>query len=118
MESFGYHNYKGDYYGRNESHPNMGYAMKFQGDGMTFTTSWPSSDLEMMEQSVNDWISQDQFHAYYMTFSGHMNYKRSKNSIADRNFDQVSHLEIGNAAKCYLACNIELDKALDYLMKK
>ena len=70
-ETFGYHNYKGDYYGRNESHPNMGYSMKFAKDGMKFTSSWPASDLEMMEQSVDDYIDLPQFHAYYMTFSGH-----------------------------------------------
>lgn len=118
VESFGYHNYKGDYYGRNESHPNMGYAMKFQGDGMTFTTSWPSSDLEMMEQSVNDWISQDQFHAYYMTFSGHYQYDTDTNKIAAKNWNAVKNLSYSKKGRSYLSCHIELDKALEYMMKR
>jgi len=116
--SFGYHNYKGDYYGRNESHPNMGYTMKFQGDGMTFTTSWPSSDLEMMEQSVDDWIGQEQFHAYYMTFSGHYQYDTDTNKIAAKNWDAVKNLPISKKGRAYLSCHIELDKALEYMMKR
>lgn len=119
IPTYGYHNYKGYYYGRDESHPNMGYQMKFAKDGMEFTTSWPSSDLEMMEQSVDDYLSADtQFHAYYMTFSGHMAYERDANPMARRNWDKVKDLDIGDAAKCYLSCNIELDKALTYLMER
>ena len=119
ITAYGYHNYKGYYYGRDESHPNMGYEMQFAGDGMKFTTSWPASDLEMMEQSVDDYLTADgQFHAYYMTFSGHMAYDRDANPMAARNWDLVKDLDIGSAAKCYLSCNIELDKALAYLMER
>ena len=116
--SFGYHNYKGDYYGRDESHPNMGYAMKFAGNGMTFTNAWPASDLEMLEQSVDDFIALEQFHAYYMTFSGHYRYDRNTNLIARQNWDAVSHLPYSDPAKAYLSCNVELDKALAYLMER
>ena len=115
---WGYHNFYGDYYGRNESHPNMGYQMRFAGDGMTFTTTWPASDLEMMEQSVDDYIGQEQFHAYYMTFSGHYKYDTGTNAMARRNFDAVKDLPCDDAAKAYLSCNIELDKAVGYLMER
>ena len=119
VESFGYHNYRGAYYGRNESHPNMGYTMKFAGDGMTFTTNWPASDLEMMEQSVDDYIGKEPFHAYYMTFSGHYKYDISTNEMAKRNWDQVKDLPYSsNAIKAYLSCNIEFDKAIGYLMER
>lgn len=117
--SYGYHNFEGYYYGRDESHPNMGYSMKFMNDGMRFSYSWPSSDLEMMEQSVGDYISRDtQFHAYYMTFSGHYQYHVNTNYIARDNYKYVKHLDYSEASKCYLACNIELDKALAYLMEQ
>jgi len=116
--SFGYHNYKGDYYGRDESHPNMGYTMKFAGSGMTFSNAWPASDLEMLEQSVDDYIGQEQFHAYYMTFSGHYRYDRGTNLIAKQNWDVVSHLPYSDTCKAYLSCNVELDRALEYLMKR
>ena len=119
VESFGYHNYRGSYYGRNESHPNMGYTMKFAGDGMTFTTNWPASDLEMMEQSVDDYIGKEPFHAYYMTFSGHYKYDIGTNEMAKRNWDQVKDLPYSsNATKAYLSCNIEFDKAIGYLMER
>ena len=119
VESFGYHNYRGSYYGRSESHPNMGYTMKFAGDGMTFTTNWPASDLEMMEQSVDDYIGKEPFHAYYMTFSGHYRYDIGTNEMAKRNWDQVKDLPYSsNAIKAYLSCNIELDKAIGYLMER
>ena len=118
IECWGYHNYRGSYYGRDESHPNMGYTMQFAGDGMTFTTTWPASDLEMMEQSVDDYIGQEQFHAYYMTFSGHYKYDTSTNLMAKRNFDQVKDLPYDFTTKAYLSCHIELDKALGYLMER
>lgn len=119
VESFGYHNYRGSYYGRNESHPNMGYTMKFAGDGMTFTTNWPASDLEMMEQSIDDYIGKEPFHAYYMTFSGHYKYDIGTNEMAKRNWDQVKDLPYSsNAIKAYLSCNIEFDKAIGYLMER
>lgn len=119
VQSWGYHNYRGEYYGRNESHPNMGYTMQFAGDGMEFTTTWPASDLEMMEQSVDDYIGQEQFHAYYMTFSGHYKYETSSNRIAKRNWELVQDLPYeSNTAKAYLSCHIELDKALEYLLQR
>lgn len=112
-----YHNHTGSYYGRNLTHPNMGYACKFAGDGMSFTPSWPTSDLEMMEQSIPDYIGQEQFLAYYMTFSAHMMYN-SSNSMGRHNYDQVKDLPCSEAAKYYLSGNIELDKALAYLMEQ
>ena len=119
IQSYGYHNFDATYYGREKSHPNAGYEMKFARRGMNFTTSWPASDLEMMEQSVDDYIGMDQFHAYYMTFSGHYKYDTSLNPMAKRNWDAVKDLEgYSNPVKAYLACNIELEKAMAYLMQR
>ena len=118
IQSYGYHNYVGSYYNRSETHPNMGYAMKFADDGMEFTTSWPASDLEMMEQSVDDYLGQEQFHAYYMTFSGHFRYDTASNLIARRNWAQVKDLDYNFMPKAYLSCHIELEKALAYLMER
>ena len=119
IQSYGYHNFDATYYGRHLSHPNAGYEMKFARRGMNFTTSWPASDLEMMEQSVDDYIGMEQFHAYYMTFSGHYKYDTSLNPMAKRNWDAVKDLEgYSNPVKAYLACNIELEKAMAYLMQR
>ena len=119
IETYGYHNYVGSFYGRNLTHPNMGYNMKFAGNGMWFTSDWPASDLEMMEQSVDDYITADsQFHAYYMTFSGHFMYATGVNPMVDRNWDRVWNLPNSGTANAYMACHIELDKALEYLLQR
>ena len=118
IQAYGYHNYVGSFYGRNETHTNIGYSMKFAGDGMTFTSNWPASDLEMMEQSVDDYISGGQFHAYYITFSGHYMYDTSVNPMANKNWGYVEDQPYSATSRAYLSCNMELDKALEYLMKR
>lgn len=122
IQSYGYHNYIGSYYGRNKTLPNMGFTCKFMNDGMTFTTNWPASDLEMIEQSLPDYINDEQFCAYYMTFSGHGNYSVETNVIAVKNVEEVKQ-KLGDkylpeSAIGYYACNLELDKALEYLMNE
>ncbi len=73
VDTYAFHNYYGNYYWRDHSWPNLGYDnIKFMGNGMTFTTTWPASDLELFEQSVDDYISDERFHTYYMTFSGNV----------------------------------------------
>lgn len=117
IQSYGYHNYDGDYYGRDQSHPNMGYSMKFARNGMTFSSYWPASDLEMMEQSVDDYIGMEQFHAYYMTFSGHYKYDTS-NELVVKNWKQAIDLPFSRKARSYISCNLELENALAYLMQR
>ena len=116
-----YHNYEGYYYGRNKSLPNLGFSCKFMNDGMSFTTKWPASDLEMMEQSVPDYINDDCFCVYYMTFSGHGPYN-GDNVMRNRNIDKVKELlgetKLTAVSQSYLACNYELDKALAYLLQE
>ena len=119
VQAYGYHNYTPNFYGREETHPNIGYRMKFSGVGMEFSNAWPSSDLEMMQQSVDDYLKTDeQFHAYYMTFSGHLLYDRYNNEMVEKNWDMVKDLPYSDKVKSYISCNIELDKALEYLMKR
>lgn len=119
VKSFGYHNNIASYYRRNLSHPNMGYTMKFNHSGMELSGYWPTSDLEMMEQSVDDFIHEKQFNAYYMTFSGHYQYNLANNAIASDNYPLVKDIpNYDESQKCYLACHIELDRALEYLLKR
>lgn len=122
VQSLGFHNFKGSYYGREDSLPNFGFECKFMGSGMKFTSYWPSSDLEMFEQSVKDYVnSEEPFCAYYMTFSGHGSYT-TENAIAAKNYEEVEALAQGRGfwenTKCYFACNMELDKALEYLLSE
>lgn len=122
VTTYAFHNFQGYYYQRNKTHPNLGYTnLKFMGNGMSFTTSWPSSDYEMMQQSIDDYINNEQFHAYYMTFSGHGPYTTA-NPIAVRNYKEVNKLlngrELTEGAKYYLAANYELEKAMTYLLER
>lgn len=122
VPSYAFHNYYGKYYRRILSWPNLGYKCRFSGDNMSFTCNWPASDLELMEQTVDDYINDDVFHAYYMTFSGHGPYT-ANNGMYRKNIDEVLSI-VGNdayqnpLAPGYLACNMEFDKAMEYLLKR
>lgn len=113
-----YHNNTYNYYHRDESHPNMGYIYKGLGNGLDVKKTWPESDLEMIEKSVGDYINNKPFHAYYMTVSGHLNYTYSGNMMATKNQEYVKDLPYSDACKAYLACNIELDRAMELLLKR
>lgn len=119
VKSWGYHNNVGSYYRRDLTHPNMGYEMKFNKDGMMFSGHWPTSDLEMMEQSVDDYIHEPQFHAYYMTFSGHYQYNPKDNGVVRKHYNTMEGGPWDKLnQKGYVACHIELDKALEYLLNR
>ena len=117
-ETWAYHNYAGEYYSRSDTHPNMGYTFKSATDGLDIELNWPSSDLEMMEKSVDDYIdSGEQFCTYYMTFSGHYQYNWD-NPMSAKNRDVVEDLPYSETVKAYIACNMELEYALEYLMDR
>lgn len=117
-ETRAYHNNIYTYYKRNISHPNMGYEYKGVGNGLDIKRSWPASDLEMMEITIPEYIGKEPFHTYYMTVSGHMRYSFTGNTIAAKNKKLVEDLPYSDASKAYIACQIELDRALEYLLNK
>lgn len=80
---------------------------------------WPESDVEMINTSINDYIDSDKpFMTYYMTVSGHLDYDKESNSIVSKNWDMVKDLDYSDKAKAYLATQIELDRAMESLIKK
>lgn len=119
LRSKAYHNHTYTYYERNETHPNLGYIFKAKGNGLVLESDvWPASDLEMIKNTVDDFINEDQFHVYYLTVSGHMNYTFAGNSMSFKNKDLVKNLPYSSEAKAYIACQIELDRALEELIKR
>lgn len=129
ITSYAYHNNSLTYYDRNLTHPNMGYIFKAAklgkltqeegGDSlfaMENAESWPASDLEMIQATLPEYINQDRFHAYYMTVSGHMEYTFEANNMSKKNEALVADLPYSEEVKAYIACNIELDRALEYLI--
>lgn len=115
-----YHNNTATYYNRNSYIEAMGYdSFKACRAGLDINCKiWPQSDYEMIEKSIDDYINDEQFLAYYMTVSGHLEYTRIGNMMVSRNWSKVKDLELSEKAKSYLACNIELDKAIEYLIKR
>lgn len=131
VRSYAYHNNSLSYYSRNLTHPNLGYNFKacklgdlpesiwggqvFEMDNVNY---WPASDLDMMKATLPEYISEDRFHVYYMTVSGHMNYNFSGNRMSSLHKEEVADLPYSEEGRAYIACNIELDLALEYLIEQ
>ena len=117
---YAYHNHTYDYYHRHISHPNMGYEYKGLGGGLTeeqIEKTWPESDLQLIEATYKDYVqSEKPFVAYYMTVSGHLEYNRYGNAMANKNWDYVKDLSASEEVKAYYACNIEFDRAMGKLL--
>lgn len=126
---YAYHNNSLSYYDRYLTHPNLGYDFKACKLGelseaewgskifpMEHPNQWPASDLEMMQGTASEYLGQERFHVYYLTVSGHLNYNFKGNAMSYKNRDKVADLDLSEEARAYLACNIELDKALEYLL--
>lgn len=117
-----YHNHTATYYERDKYIETMGYNSYLAvGTGLEDrmdTSNWPNSDYEMVKTTMDDYINNEKFMAYYMTVSGHMNYTKIGNMMVCRNWDQVKDLPYSHKAKSYLAANIELDKAVGELIRR
>ncbi len=115
-KTLAYHNHTYTFYGRDKSHPNMGYTYKGVGNGLEVKKSWPESDLEMVNVTLPEFIDNQPFHIYYMTVSGHLLYTFTGNAMAKKNQDLVKDLPYSESVQAYLACNIELDRAVEALL--
>ena len=125
-----WHDHTFDYYPRDKYLPNYGYDYKGIGSGLEMAQSvanrwWPESDLEMMEETADSYIDAyvkdgTPFHAYYMTVSGHGLYTWGGNDMSARHREAVEakYPDLSEVSQAYLACNMELDLALEYLVDK
>lgn len=131
VKSYAYHNNTLSYYDRYLSHPNLGYQFKASKLGkleesvwggqvfpMENANYWPASDLDMMVATLPEYIGEDRFHVYYMTVSGHMYYTFSGNRMSAKHKEDVADLPYSEEGRAYIACNMELDAALDYLIQQ
>lgn len=117
-----YHDFDFYYYNRSETHANMGYDFKAVDYGLDIPFFGSYSDIDMMEAAYPEFINEDKFHVYFMTFSGHLPYDYKNNAIAVRNQEEAERLTEGmnlpEEAVAYIATQIELDKALELLIEK
>jgi len=118
VPAFAYHNNHHNYYRRDLTHPNMGYAYKGLGGGLEMENVWPQSDLEMVQKSLPEYIGQERFTVYYMTVSGHLPYEYAHNAQVKRHWDKVKHLPYSEGVRAYLATQMELEAALAYLLAR
>lgn len=118
----GYHNNSAYYQDRNVYLNNLGIK-NFKGcynglEQLINCQKWPQSDVEMINATVKDYINSDKpFMTYYMTVSGHFYYTKNANSMVSKNYKYVKDLNYPEEVKGYLATQIELDKALESLLK-
>ena len=116
--AYAYHDHTYTYYDRNLSHPNLGYVYRALGNGLDVEATWPESDIEMIDKTTADYMGSEPFHAYYMTVSGHLEYNFNGNAMAKKNQDLVKDLPYSDSVRAYLACQIELDRALELLLQR
>ena len=132
IRTYAYHPHSYTFYERNKTHSNLGYDVFRANRGgvvdgvdskeyalqIEHKSYWPESDLEAVEASVDEYIGQGQFHAYYMSVSGHCDNAWDGNQMRAKNREAVEGLDLSTKAKAYIAANAELDRALEYLMRR
>ncbi len=122
--AYAVHNHTASYYGRNKTHPNMGYDFIAFGQGLKAVETYPTSDLSMFEQTLPPLLSKDgdgevhPFHAYFLTFSGHMPYTFGYNDMADKYRTLTDALPYSGKTKAYIACHMELEYAMQYMLEE
>ena len=121
-----YHDNIYNYYNRDKTHPNLGYDYQGVGSGLAMTEdgSWPYSDLEMVQNTIGDYIDGyvsdgTPFHVYYMTVSGHGSYGWGHAMAAkNRAKAQAAYPNASTQVQSYVAANLELENALTYLLEQ
>ena len=119
--SIAYHNGDYDYYNRYKTHPWLGFErFVSNGTGMEdyLTDMWPPSDTEMMNCTIDDWIGEDPFYVYYMTYSGHSIYNFTFHQQAIKHKDRVQGLDASTKIKSYVAAQLELEDAVKILFDR
>lgn len=118
VEARAYHNNIGTFYDRVNTHTNMGYTFQAIDFGLDMEPGNPTSDLEMMEKTVDEYLEQEPFHAYYMTYSGHADYSFTDNDMSAQNQELVADMEGSEELRAYYACQLELERAMEYLLER
>ncbi len=122
-----FHNSTYTYYDRHETHTKLGYSGGYMGVGNgleeLISPKWPASDLELMQETLPMYIDRQPFNVYYMTVSGHSVYDFGNNAMSRENKDAVDawceekNLSYTEPVRAYIAANLELEKAMAYLVK-
>ena len=116
-----YHNWSYTYYSREKTMKTLGFDSYMGiGNGLEklIDSDWLPRDVDMIDVTTKLYTNEDKFVTYYITVSGHAPYNLTGgNSTALRYKEQVKDLPYSNSVKAYLASQIELDRALETLIK-
>ncbi len=115
-----FHNGTYTVYRRNETHTNLGFDdfLTF-GSGLLDIQSWSNYDVDTVSAILDNYVDDEPFCWYWMTYSGHGSYK-SGDSRTTRNIEQVREV-LGDTYKdttlYYFCYQMELEKALTTLVE-
>ncbi len=116
--TYAYHNNTYSFQNRNNYLKDMGFDnYKACGNGLEdlINCTWIQSDIEMMENTIDEYVSDEKFMTYYVSVSGHGDYSTS-GAISKKYVDLVED-GYSNKTTGYLAAQIELDRAVESLIK-
>lgn len=133
-ETFSFHNYIDYFYPRANFHlttlgynsyygpEEMGMDVANSDKSIIFNHDW-QSDYDMMVAAVPEFINEDKFFVNMLTVSGHFKYDSNhpiaaKNTQAVRDYETSEGINLDDEIFYYLAANIELDKAIGYLLQQ
>lgn len=116
--AYAYHGHTYDYYKRNQYLENLGFTYRAYGQGLPVEKIWPESDYQVVDLTTEDFVNDTPFVAYYMTISGHREFNFKDNMISYRNMDLVKDEPYSSNVKAYIACQLELEKALTLLLER
>ena len=116
-----FHNWSYNYYSREKTMKTLGYdSYMGLGNGLEklIDGKWLPRDVDMIDKTTKFYTDEDKFITFYITVSGHAPYNfGGGNSTALRYKEIVKDLPYSESAKAYLASQIELDRALETLIK-
>lgn len=116
-----YHSGDYDYYSRNLTHENLGYA-KFLalGNGLEDITDYWPDDEDFFSKTMDTYMDQEPFSIYYMTLSGHAAYDADDDRVKEH-YDEVNAVvgdKYKEKTKYYLCYQMELEDALTTMVQK
>lgn len=81
---------------------------------------WPQSDVSMINVTIDDYINEDKFMVFYASVSGHSSYSWTANAQAKKHKSEfmASGLNYSEGPASYIGAQMELDRALETLIKK
>ncbi len=123
-QTFAYHNNSYNFQNRDRYLKSLGfnnYKACYNGlEKLIKCNTWPQSDVEMINATLDDYINEDKFMVFYATVSGHSDYAFSSNAMALKHKAEYQsfNLPYSEGPASYLAAQMELDQALKLLIDK